>query len=51
MLGTQKGQVMHTEFKRLSQQAGRVGYTVWIAGRHVTYLGRGGRHMWSGLRI
>lgn len=28
-------------FKTLSQQAGCVGYTVWIAGRHVRYFGRG----------
>jgi hypothetical protein len=34
--------VMYPEFKKLSQQAGCVGYTVWIAGRHVTYVGRRG---------
>ena len=38
----QQGTVMYPEFKQLSQQAGCVGYTVWIAGRHVTYLGRKG---------
>ncbi len=42
ILGAQEGRVMYPEFKRLSQQAGCVGYTVWIAGRHVTYLGRRG---------
>ena len=42
ILGAQQGRVMYPEFKRLSQRAGCVGYTVWIAGRHVTYLGRRG---------
>ena len=42
ILGAQQGGVMYPEFKLLSQQAGCVGYTVWIAGRHVTYLGRRG---------
>ncbi len=42
ILGAQQGRVMYPEFKKLSQQAGCVGYTVWIAGRHVTYLGRRG---------
>jgi uncharacterized protein YbcV (DUF1398 family) len=42
ILGAQQGQVMYPEFKRLSQRAGCIGYTVWIAGRHVTYLGRRG---------
>ena len=41
-LGAQQGRVMYPEFKQLSQHAGCVGYTVWIAGRHVTYLGRRG---------
>ena len=40
--GSQKGEVKYPEFKRLSSQAGCVGYTVWIAGRHVTYYGRKG---------
>jgi uncharacterized protein YbcV (DUF1398 family) len=40
--GAQQGRVMYPEFKKLSQRAGCVGYTVWIAGRHVTYLGRSG---------
>ena len=42
ILGAQQGRVMYPEFKLLSQQAGCVGYTVWIAGRHVVYLGRRG---------
>jgi uncharacterized protein YbcV (DUF1398 family) len=40
--GAQQGTVMYPTFKQLSQQAGCVGYTVWIAGRHVTYFGRKG---------
>jgi uncharacterized protein YbcV (DUF1398 family) len=40
--GAQQGTVMYPAFKELSQKAGCVGYTVWIAGRHVTYLGRKG---------
>lgn len=42
ILGAQQGHVMYPEFKTLSQRAGCVGYTVWIAGRHVVYLGRRG---------
>ena len=42
ILGAQQGRVMYPEFKVLSQRAGCAGYTVWIAGRHVTYLGRRG---------
>ena len=42
IVGAQQGRVMYPDFKRLSQRAGCVGYTVWIAGRHVTYLGRRG---------
>lgn len=42
ILGAQQGRVMYPEFKRLSQRAGCIGYTVWLAGRHVTYLGRRG---------
>lgn len=38
----QQGSVMYPEFKVLSQLAGCVAYTVWIAGRHVAYLGRRG---------
>jgi uncharacterized protein YbcV (DUF1398 family) len=40
--GSQKGEVKYPEFKRLSSQAGCVGYTVWLAGRHVAYYGRKG---------
>jgi len=40
--GAQTGAVMYPEFKRLSMQAGCVRYTVWIAGRQVTYCGRKG---------
>jgi uncharacterized protein YbcV (DUF1398 family) len=40
--GAQQGRVMYPAFKRLSQRAGCIGYTVWIAGRHVTYFGRRG---------
>lgn len=42
ILGAQQGRVMYPEFKILSQRAGCVAYTVWIAGRHVVYLGRRG---------
>lgn len=40
--GAQQGRVMYPEFKQLTQAAGCAGYTVWIAGRHVTYFGRKG---------
>lgn len=40
--GAQQGEVMYPEFKKLSRQAGCVGYTVWVAGRHVSYFGRKG---------
>ena len=44
--GAQQGVVMYPQFKQLSRQAGCVGYTVWIAGRHVSYFGRKGEtHM------
>lgn len=42
ILGAQQGRVLYPEFKRLTQAAGCIGYTVWIAGRHVTYYGRRG---------
>ncbi|GAA5161568.1 DUF1398 family protein [Viridibacterium curvum] len=42
ILGAQQGKVMYPEFKQLTQAAGCAGYTVWIAGRHVTYFGRKG---------
>ena len=46
ILGAQQGRVMYPEFKALSQRAGCVAYTVWLAGRHVVYLGRRGEtHM------
>jgi uncharacterized protein YbcV (DUF1398 family) len=40
--GAQKGVVKYPEFKRLSCAAGCIGYTVWIAGKHVSYFGRKG---------
>jgi uncharacterized protein YbcV (DUF1398 family) len=40
--GAQQGVVMYPQFKKLSRQAGCIGYTVWIAGRHVSYYGRRG---------
>lgn len=42
ILDAQRGEVMYPEFKKLSQSAGCIGYTVWIAGKHVTYFGRNG---------
>jgi len=42
ILGAQRGQVMYPEFKRISQEAGCIGYTVWITGKHVAYYGRKG---------
>jgi uncharacterized protein YbcV (DUF1398 family) len=42
ILGAQQGKVMYPEFKRLSEDAGCIGYIVWIAGRHVSYFGRNG---------
>ncbi|WP_079416366.1 DUF1398 domain-containing protein [Thiomonas intermedia] len=42
ILAAQQGKVMYPEFKRLSQAAGCIGYTVWLAGRQVTYYGRKG---------
>lgn len=38
----QQGVLKYPAFKKLSKQADCVGYTVWIAGRHVTYFGRKG---------
>lgn len=40
--GAQEGRVKFPEFKVLSQNAGCIGYTVWILGRHVTYFGKRG---------
>lgn len=42
ILGAQQGRVMYPEFKLLTQRADCMGYTVWIAGRHVSYYGRRG---------
>lgn len=42
ILGAQRGEIMYPEFKRISYEAGCVGYTVWITGKHVTYYGRNG---------
>lgn len=42
ILGAQMGEVKYPEFKKLSQDAGCIGYTVWISGKHVTYFGRNG---------
>lgn len=42
ILGAQQGRVMYPEFKALTQRAGCIGYSVWIAGRHVSYIGRRG---------
>ena len=38
--GAQRGEVMYPQFLRLSRASGCIGYTVWLAGRHVTYFGR-----------
>lgn len=40
--GAQCGDVKYQEFVRLTMSAGCIGYVVWIAGRHVQYLGRRG---------
>ncbi|HEX6241391.1 MAG TPA: hypothetical protein VFZ61_10875 [Polyangiales bacterium] len=40
--GSQQGVLQYPEFMRRAMQAGVVAYTVWIAGRHVTYFGRRG---------
>ncbi len=42
ILQAQAGTVMYPEFKKLSQAAGCIGYTVWLTGKHVTYFGRNG---------
>jgi len=42
IVGSQQGRVLYPEFKRLSQAAGCIGYTVWLTGRHVSYFGRKG---------
>jgi|JRYL01.1.fsa_nt_gb uncharacterized protein YbcV (DUF1398 family) len=38
----QQGQIRLPEFVERCRRAGCVGYTVWIAGRHVVYCGRRG---------
>lgn len=40
--GAQRGIVKYPEFRRLSQAAGCVSYTVWLGGCHVAYHGRNG---------
>jgi len=40
--GSQRGEVKYPEFVRRAMASGCVGYFVWIAGRHVRYLGRRG---------
>lgn len=40
--GAQVGTIQYPEFVRRTRAAGCVGYHVWIAGRHVVYLGRRG---------
>lgn len=40
--GSQRGEVKYPEFVRRSMASGCIGYFVWIAGRHVRYLGRRG---------
>lgn len=42
ILAAQQGHLMYPAFKLRSQRAGCIGYTVWLAGRQVTYFGRGG---------
>lgn len=40
--GSQRGEIQYPEFVRRTMGAGCVGYFVWLAGRHVRYLGRRG---------
>ena len=40
--GSQRGEVKYPEFVRRAVASGCIGYFVWIAGRHVRYLGRRG---------
>ncbi len=40
--GAQRGEVRYPQFVALTCAAGCVGYSVWIAGRHVRYCGRRG---------
>ena len=39
---SQRGEQRYPQFVERTTRAGCVGYTVWIAGRHVTYFGRRG---------
>lgn len=41
----QRGEVVYPRFVELTRAAGCVGYSVWIAGRHVRYLGRRGESL------
>lgn len=40
--GAQRGEVNYPQFIKLAMAAGCVSYSVWIAGRHVSYFGRRG---------
>lgn len=40
--GAQRGEIQYPQFMQLAMAAGCIGYTVWIAGRHVSYFGRRG---------
>lgn len=40
--GAQRHGLRYPQFKQRTEQAGCTGYTVWIAGRQVTYTGRRG---------
>lgn len=40
--GSQRGEVKYPEFVRRTLASGCIGYFVWLAGRHVRYLGRRG---------
>jgi uncharacterized protein YbcV (DUF1398 family) len=42
IVSAQQGKVLYPEFKELVLAAGCIGYSVWIAGRHVVYFGRRG---------
>lgn len=40
--GSQRGEVKYLDFVRRTLASGCIGYFVWLAGRHVRYLGRRG---------
>ena len=42
IVGAQQGKVLYPEFKELAVAAGCIGYSVWLAGRHVVFFGRSG---------